>query len=163
MPDIRDIKPPLDWPANYAWLIVLLVLALMMGIAFLWWWIKKKNSVPKNILPPKTVWEIACEELEKLRQEDLLSQGKFKEYYSRLSDIVRSYVEERFKLRAPEMTTEEFLLSLENAAVIQGPQKEILKEFLYFCDLVKFAKHIPLASEGVQAFAIVKRFVEETK
>src|SRR5207245_506058 len=70
---------------------------------------RPKRAAPSA--PRRPPHEIAAAELERLRGRRLVEHGAFKEYYSALSDIVRRYLEDRFKLRAPEMTTEEFLLA----------------------------------------------------
>ncbi len=158
--DIRDVKPPLDVLSGYPGWIVL-TLGIILGIGFFLWRRNQKNK--KRISTQKTIWEIAYEQLANLEKQGLLSKGQFKEYYSKLSGIVRHYIEERFNIRAPEMTTEEFLRSLDSSAVITVPQKEILRDFLQSCDLVKFAKHEPVREEAAKAMAIVKTFIEGTK
>ena len=160
--DIYDIKPPLDWPGIHLGLIAILILAAIFVSAILWW-IHKQNKAKGNIVPQKTIWEVAYQQLEELEREDLLSKGKFKEYYSRLCDIIRHYIEERFHIRTCEMTTEEFLNFLRISPILSDQQKMILQDFLNSCDLVKFAKHVPPASEGGKVFEITKKFIEETK
>src|SRR4029077_9600432 len=89
-------------------------------------------------------------------------QGLFKEYYSALSGIVRAYVERRFGVRAPEMTTEEFLLTTARGGRLQGAYRALLGEFLGQSDLVKFARHVPTLADSERAWASARRFVEET-
>lgn len=159
--DIRDVKPPLDVSSGYGWLI-LLVSGILFLIGFFLWRRYQKNK-QKILSPQKTIWEITGERLSHLEKKDFLSKGQLKEYYSELSDITRYYIEERFNIRAPEMTTEEFLHSLDSSSVMNMHQKEILKDFLQSCDLVKFARHEPQREEAVKAIGIVRKFVEETK
>ena len=95
--------------------------------------------------------------------KDLARRGLFKDYYSEISAIIRSYLEDRFALNAPEMTTEEFLNSLRDSGSLSTERKEPLKSFLNACDLVKFAKYLPPSSEVEAVFMTAKKFVEETK
>ena len=84
------------------------------------------------------------------------------EHYTTLAAIVRTYVEQRFGLRAPEMTTEEFLGVSARDARLAGSHRGLLGQFLGECDLVKFARHVPTVNDGERALAAATRFVEET-
>src|SRR5205823_13096562 len=108
---------------------------------------RPKRAAPSA--PRRPPHEIAAAELERLRGRRLVEQGAFKEYYSALSDIVRRYLEHRFQLRAPEMTTEEFLLATARDGRLVAAHRRLLGEFLVESDLVKFARHLPtVRSEG---------------
>ena len=113
-------------------------------------------------MKPKLPHERALEELEKIRRARLRT-GDIKGYYIGISDCVRHYVEEVFMLRAPEMTTEEFLASLKDSSALSGGQKVLLKEFLMSCDMVKFAKYAPARDEIGSLFATAKNFIDQTK
>ena len=162
--DLRDIKPPIDLPADYfLWFVLLGILALG-GIAFLVRFLILRLKQPKKILEPtKLSWKIALERLNALQQQNLPQQGQVKEYYSQLSDIIRRYMEDRFHIRAPEMTTQEFLWSLNNFRGLTDLHKNLLKNFLNSCDLVKFAKYGPTLNEMDESFQFAVKLVEETK
>ena len=162
MPDIRDAHPPVDFLANYLWLYVLLALGLT---ALIFWIVKRKRSWQKQKPPaePKEPWVIALESLEALKKKNWPAQGKVKEYYSALSDIIRRYIEAQFAISAPEMTTEEFLSSLNRSHGMSDSQKAAIKEFLNSCDMVKFAKYGPQPEEMEESFNLARQFVEETK
>ncbi len=161
---IRDIKPPVYFKESYLFLILLAAagaLALILFLAiFIYKKRKKKKAIPLS--PPKAPYEIACEAFNRLQSQDLPSHGKMKEYYSGLSDIVRGYTERRFTIRAPEMTTEEFLYFLRNSDTLSGSHKNLLKEFLALCDVVKFAKYGPSRKETGISMISAKKFVDET-
>jgi len=95
--------------------------------------------------------------------KDLVKEGKIKEFYEQISDILRHYIEHRFNLRAPERTTEEFLIELATAEVLGAADKEDLGEFLKHCDLVKFARYNPATEQIQKTFDLVKNFIEKTK
>lgn len=163
--DIRDIKPPVYFKGSHLFLILLAASGALALVSLLAILIYKKYRKRKAIppAPPKTPYEIACEALSVLKSQDLPSHGKMKEYYSGLSDIVRVYTEGRFAVRAPEMTTEEFLYFLRNSDILSGSHKNLLKEFLTLCDVVKFAKYGPNLKETGESIVSAKKFIDETK
>jgi len=107
--------------------------------------------------------EVAYARLRALVAEGLVEAGRIKEFYDRISGILRHYIEDRFDLRAPERTTEEFLAELRFTEVLSPSHKETLGEFLTHCDLVKFAKHEPTTEQIQQTFDLVKDFIEKTR
>lgn len=159
---IHDVKPPLDLPFNPFWVIVFSLLFLIILVGIIFCWRKRKKPAPAAVIV-KSSWEKAYEALSALEKSTLLSQLQFKEFYSQLSDIVRHYLEERFHYKAPEMTTEEFLFSLKGSDQLNEKQKDTLKEFLTSCDMVKFAKYVPVIDEAKKSLQLARQLVEETK
>ena len=157
---IHDIKPPLNLPSHPFWIILGILLFLAAAGYFL---LRRKKNTTKPPMAIQSPWEKACQALLVLEKSSLLSQSRFKEFYSELSDIVRHYFEERFHYHAPEMTTEEFLLSLKSSDQLNSKQQETLKEFLTSCDMVKFAKYVPAVDEGKKSLQLAKQLIEETK
>ncbi len=161
---LRDVKAPVYFPTSYILLFIILFLLLAGGIvAFIYSRREKKAKKEEIPVDPRAPWEIAYDQLDELGKSSLLARGQFKEYYSQLSGIVRLYFENRFKIRAPEMTTEEFLWSLEESGVLTVGQKGTLKKFMNSCDIVKFAKHIPGTQEAQESFVFARQLIEETK
>ena len=162
--DIRDIKPPQDPPINWRPYYVLAgALAALLLVAYGGYRVLRRPGRSAAGPPPRPAHEIAHEELARLRARDLPEQGAFKEYYSALTAIVRSYLEQRFRLRAPEMTTEEFLLvTARGAAALQSGHRALLGDFLGESDLVKFARHHPTLADAERAYGAAARFVDET-
>jgi len=161
--DIRDIKGPVFFPANYTLLVILIVAAILIGLYFLFKFLRERKNAPAVPFIKKSAYELACQALLDLEVQDLPSRGLMKEYYILLSNIVRFYIEGRFNMKAPEMTTEEFLFSLKNSGGLSITHKNLLKEFLNLCDAVKFAKYGPTEKEISQSFDIAKAFIDETK
>ena len=158
--DIRGAKPLLPLgPRWWGWAAA----ALALLIASAWVWAARRRRAPDApAIPQRPPHEIALEALERLHRDGLLAAGRHEAYFVRLSTIVRTYVEGRFSLRAPEMTTEEFLQAAAQAQSISYEQRQLLQDFLVQCDLVKFARYQPSASEGEDARAAARRFVLET-
>jgi len=155
--DIKDIKGPLHF-LEINWILVsAVVVFLILGAGvFLFYKAKKAKA------PIKLPHETALEEIEAAKTA-YARGGDVKEYYVGMSDCVRRYIERVFNLKAPEMTTEEFLNSLRESQALSLEQKDLLKEFLNACDLVKFAKYKPTGDEMETVYKTAKRFVEETK
>ena len=108
----------------------------------------------------KSPLEVALSALEQLEKDDLVAKGELKEYYGRVSSILREYVEGRYGLQAPERTTEEFMEDLRrDSGTLSKEQKSLLEKFLMHCDLVKFAKFEPSADEVRATFESCKDFV----
>jgi hypothetical protein len=160
--DIRDIKPPLvppfDW-RPYALVGAALAAALLV-LGGLYYLVNRPRR--QYTSPPPPAHEVALAALARLRQKRLLDEGKLEEFYVQLSSIIRRYLEDRFALRAPEMTTEEFLSVTAQDRRLSAPQRRLLSDFLSQADLVKFARHLPTLADTEGAYDAGRRFVEET-
>ncbi len=159
--DIRGIKPPLF--LAWRWIVPLGLLLAALGTAWIAWRRRRRPIESTPAPPPVPPHVAALRELEQLEREALLAQGHAEAYYVRLSAIVRRYVEGRFGLRAPEMTTEEFLSASTRSMALLSSHRQLLNDFLRQSDLVKFARYQPSAHEADQALAAARRLVEETK
>ncbi len=160
--DIRDIRPPVDIPLFWEWGLVLLTAALAGG-GLVWGIRRWRRSHACQILEPaRSPAERAQERMRALREADLPAQGRVKEFYTELSLILREYIEERFAVNAPEMTTEEFLVSLPGRAVCRCDQEQVLADFLTGCDLVKFARYAAAPAEMDGSYRLVEAFIQQT-
>ncbi|MDD3089246.1 MAG: hypothetical protein PHT95_04795 [Candidatus Omnitrophica bacterium] len=162
--DIRGLKGVVPFSTGAAWKS--LVIMLMVGLAGLAVYVRKGARLPWAHDPDEKVkpaHEIAYQELRDLKKMELPSKGRMQEYYFRLSDIVRHYVENRFFLRAPEMTTEEFLEKAKGSEELKKEHKSLLKGFLSTCDMVKFAKYGPTPLEAMDSLKSAEKLVDETK
>lgn len=165
---IKDIKGPLNEPFDWREAIpyVLWGLAILAAVALIVWAIikftKKKpittEKKPKIIIPPHIK---ALEALNQLKAQQLWQEGKVKQYHSAISEILRTYIEERYKVNALEQTTEEILTAL-RSVVIDNESKARLKQVLTLADLVKFAKEQPLPQENEMSLSNAFSFVEGT-
>jgi len=160
--DIRDIRGPKSL-ASYVWLYVLMALIILFVIAGVFIFIILKKKKGQENVPPIPAHIIAYEALDALEKKDYIKKGKIKAYYTELSDIVRHYLENRFNIRAPEMTTEEFLIKVKEDNALSIEHKGLLREFLSNCDLVKFAKYQPAVEEANLSLSLAKRLIDQTK
>ena len=164
--DIRDIKPPLeierDWMRIIRFVAAGVIIVLIGILIFIY--IKRrrqgKSFIPHREKPKRPSHEIALEELDQLLREQLLEQGEIKQFYIRISEIIRRYIEGRFFITAIEMTTTQLIDNM-NEAEIEKEDIQLVEDFLMQCDLVKFAKYIPTSEEHKkvidQAFEVVNK------
>jgi len=154
--DIKDIKGPIRVREIKKFLAMLALIITFIALTILAY---RKIRQRKPVRLPH---ETALEELQSLKGV-FLQSGDVKSYYVGISDSVRRYIERAFNLRAPEMTTEEFLESLNNSSSLSLGQKSLLRDFMGSCDLVKFAKYAPSRDEADLVFTTAAKFIEETK
>ena len=122
--------------------------------------------VDEDDVPTITPHERALQALESLVSRRLPEQGEVEPYFVELSEIFRRYIEDRFGLRAPEQTTEEFLVDLRRSEVgrraIDAAQRDGLQGFLERADLVKFARDEPDLTVCRDAASAAREFVRTT-
>jgi hypothetical protein len=155
--DIRGIKKPVPIPNGWVWFAWVLGAAALL--ALVWYGLKRWKRRSKKVslevfVPPH-------ERARRKLQEALELLDQPKPFCTLVSDAVRLYLEERFSLRAPERTTEEFLLDLQTTQHLTRPQKDSLADFLSRCDLVKFAKFEPPATALQDIYQAALRLIEE--
>src|SRR5690554_4884623 len=154
--DIKDVIADNQASSMKWWMWVLIGLALIGGgIWTLLQWKKNKKSNPKESEVVYTPIEKATIGLKKLEEKQLIEKGAIKDYYSELTDIARTYLEEAVKIPAMENTTAELIENLKRTAVRRklAFSDEIiisLEKVLKQADLVKFAKSKPLEFEIVE-------------
>jgi len=159
--DIRDIKGPLDLPSIMIYFIyAALFILFIAGLFYLAKYLLKRGRL--FAAPPKKPHELAYERLKALKEKNYVGQGKYKEYFFELSLIVRYYLEDRFSLKAPEMTTEEFIAKLKDTKDLEYETKNILRNFLSYCDLVKFAKHGPAEQDAEDSYNSACMLIDNT-
>ena len=165
----KDIKPPFAEAFNWKWyskyfywgfsLLVIIILIILITIYF-----TKKNKIVvlKSEKPKIPAHIIALQSLEKIKNEQIWKEEKTKEYYSSISDTIRLYIEERFKVNALESTTAEIMKAF-RSQVVDKESKDKLQQLLMLSDLVKFAKQFPIISEHTFTLQNAFDFVNETK
>jgi len=164
--DIKAVrKAPFVW-TDYLWLlwIVLggmLLLALIGVVIYLV--LRKKRTgfffKPPEVLPAHLR---AIRDLDRLKQEKIWQQGREKEFYSRLTDILRSYICEREGIQAMKMTSGEILKEIRKVCETDSVYDN-LKQILSTADLVKFAKYRPYPDENDLSMVNGYFFVNQTR
>lgn len=149
--DVPD--PPL---VTRWWMWALAAAVIGAAVAFLLWRRKRAGVVARA-----SAYDRAVDQLEQLEAAGLPAGDEIDAWYVHLSSIVRRYLEERFAIRAPELTTEEFLR--EASASLSTEHRRLLGDFLAGCDRVKFAQHTPSAEEMRGALDTALAFVRQTR
>jgi hypothetical protein len=131
-------------------------------LAGVWWWYRQRQRATAVPLQQRPAHLLALAALGRLQRQDLIGQERIEEFYVRVSTILRRYIEWRFGLRAPEQTTEEFLVAALATGGLIVAHRDLLEAFLQHCDLVKFARYRPLPHAMEETFESAKTFVEQT-
>jgi len=164
---VKPIKAPLEvaleW-TEFIYYIIAGVLLLVIALVSFFIWRRNRKPIPEVVERPKPkdpahVW--AKRELKKLEEEKLWQKDEVKQYYSRLTDILRMYLEYRYEWYALESTTEEIAAEVEKYE-INDVAKKLLLDTLRTADLVKFAKMQTPAEVSAKALENVKDLVEVT-
>src|ERR1700730_14293255 len=134
--DFHDIAPPIDYSLIPPWLIFLGAFVALTIIGLIAWLIFKSFRRPAPIQLPRGR---ALELLERM-QSDVEKMPPY-QFSIRVSDILRSYVTEQFNLPVTRQTSIEFLNIIKTASPFSDDEKELLKDFLDRCDLIKFARY----------------------
>lgn len=164
----RDIKTVMDvsltiW--DYLMIAGIILLAALL-LWFGWRWYRGRRSREETVeeppapeLPPGVV---ALNDLDALRAQRLWQDGRHKEYQSRLTDILRTYVERRFKVPAMEHPTSEIMPEV---AMVGLPTAAVdrFERVLQTADRTKFARYTPTADEHESGMQFAVEFVESTR
>lgn len=154
--DIKDVIVDNQSSSMKWWMWLLISLALIGG--GVWAFIQWKKKQTKTSKEPEVVYtpiEKATIGLKKLEEKQLIEKGAIKDYYSELTDIARTYLEEAVKIPAMENTTAELIENLKLTAIkrnlaFSDEMISSLEKVLKQADLVKFAKSKPLDFEIVE-------------
>ena len=166
---LHDIKPVQKAP--FVWTDYLWILWLVLGIAFILaliglviYLILKKKRKGYVFKPPvvQPAHVRAINELDKLKAEKIWQQGREKEFYSKLTDILRHYIYEREGVNAMEMTSGEILNEVRKLQEVDSVYDN-LKQILSTSDLVKFAKYKPYPDENDLSLVNAYFFVNQTR
>jgi Na+-transporting methylmalonyl-CoA/oxaloacetate decarboxylase gamma subunit len=166
---ITDIKAPIDAPITLREILPFVgigfVFILLVFLAYVLYmkFAKKEPIFVKKEKPKEPAHIIAYRELDNLKKEKLWQKGQIKEYYSKLTEVVRVYIEARFGILAMESTTDEIMEAFRISGDLNKELKEELFDTLGRADFVKFAKANPLANENEMSLTFAYDFVAKTK
>jgi len=112
----------------------------------------------------RSAYEVARARLDRLTvRPSPTAAEEIDAFFVELSDIVRHYLEDRFELRSPELTTEEFLEQMSDSPDLTLEHQRLLRGFLRRADLVKFAQHVPSKEDIHDSVGAAERFLDETR
>lgn len=150
-----------DWSLSF-WLSVLML--VLLAVAY-YLYLRLRDNKPiiarikivKRLLPHQK----AMKEIEQIKADKMVSSENQKEYYTKLTDTLRKYIEERYGFSAMEMTSSEIIERL-TASDDQQSLDELRRLFMT-ADLVKFAKYSTLINENDANLVNAIDFINQTK
>jgi hypothetical protein len=157
---VREHLAPLREPGSlWPWLVGLAVLAAVAApLAYRSW------KAARGEARRRSAWEIARARLDALSSRQRpASEDDIDTFFVELSSLIRRYLEDRFELRAPELTTEEFLQVASASPDLDEAHQAFLRDFLRRADEVKFGRLIPPPEDIEAALASASRFLDDTR
>jgi hypothetical protein len=163
--EAKDIKPPMAAPLTFKEALpyttaVMIVIALLY-LLFRYLKNRTEQVYEEEKAPIITVlpFQIALDKLESLKTQKKWQQGKTKEYYSDLSEIIRTYIEDGLDTAAMEMLTSDIIASLQRQQI----ESKELAVLLHTADMAKFAKAQPTEQENEKLLNTAFQFIHQTK
>lgn len=158
------VEVPLQWQ-DIDSMVYSLILMLLFGAGCVFLIVRLKNNKPIikiiKIEPKLPPHQEAMKHIEEIKANKNIQREDPKLYYTELTDVIRTYIAERFGFNAMEMTSAEIIEQL-----LQVKDKDSLKDLKYLfetADLVKFAKHAPMMNENDMNLVNAVDFINETK
>lgn len=170
----QDIRPIVDivevewtmWErfmqflSTYKYWLIIILAVILLALYFIKWYKRRNNSTTTST--KLSLEEKYLQQINLLESKNYLEHDDFKQYYSELSDILRTYINDRFLIAAPELTTQELLKVTKRVGEIKK-HRPFLKSFLQTSDMIKFAKastNIATAKDDLQN---VVKFIKTTR
>lgn len=169
---ITGIKDPINTPfmlseiediLTYTGIGILLIGLLIFLYSKYGHLISKKEKPAEKVVPLEPAHIIAMRELDRIQESKLWEKNREKEYYTDITDTLRTYLEHRFNVTAMEQTSDEILDTLKSVGEIDKGSMAEIDQVLKLADLVKFAKFNPLPEENNRSIKNAYAFVDKTK
>ncbi len=162
--DIRDIKSVIGLPSQLVKIILICtgVVLLLIISALVWLFFTRPDIFRNFFAPPLKPHQEAIQAIQRLQDSGLLAKGNVREFYFRLSEIIKKYFQKRFGFKALEDTSSEILeefLKMETAM----DEFKLIQNFFEAVDFVKFAKFVPEPAEIQKDVKLAIEVVERTK
>ena len=164
--ELRDIKPQagLAVPPVWPWIAGGLLVAAVIAVGG-WWAYRRWQGKPFGLAPAvdnRPPWQVAYDELVRVEGLGLLEQGRTKEYYTLVTDCLRTYLANQFHLRVFDRTTTELKPILRQSDLAPDHTQRFLDLFMD-SDLVKFAKFLPDVETASRATIEARSLVDSTR
>lgn len=160
---IKPYRAPITVGEVLPWLLIATLTGIIIWAAVRYY--KKRKMLKAGevpYIPPDPAHVIAFRELEALKNEQLWQKGETKKYYTGLTEILRRYLENRFRVYSLELTTAETLEALVKTGFKKDASYNQVKSVLNSADLVKFAKYKPEPEENELHYQTAWDFVLST-
>ena len=153
--ELHDISPPVDYSLIPLWAFFAAAFVVLALIGFVAWFILRWLRRPKPEITPRAR---ALALLQRARGE-IVKVGPY-QFSIRVSDILRRYVTEQYRLPVTRQTSVEFLETLAKASPFSEDEKSLLGDFLNRCDLIKFARYDATIADSERLLDEATRFVQ---
>ena len=162
---LHDIKGQMRYLLTakeiFPWLLAFWGVAGLVILAVCLMLVRKRRADGQSVARDPA-YIVALRELDKWRGDKFWAADKQKAYYSGITDALKTYIEDRFGVDAPEMTTAELFTALKGAEDLPAELREELRGVFECADFVKFAKHVASDEENARALPTAVRFVTST-
>ncbi len=165
-PALRDLKKQAEIPEPTRWLLWgILALSVCVLCAIIWhfWRRRRRKPVPLTPAQKQDLLELAESDLRNLLARGFPENGKEKQFYVLLSDIIKRILSAGYGIHTAEQTTSEIMEALNRNTVPGSEEKKKIESFLLRCDVVKFAKYVPSRDEHASATEDALRILAERK
>lgn len=164
---IRDIKAPEKAPVSFAEILpylLIIIAAILIILAILYYYRKRKSKFIelKPAKPTEPAHITALRELDKIKSQKLWQQKQVKEYYTRITYVIRWYISKRFSILALEQTSDEILDHIKSLK-LDTVNYQNLENLLNLADIVKFAKGEPDPNDNIIHLDNAYDFIKLTK
>ncbi len=153
--EFHDIAPPVDYSLVPPWVIFAASFAGLCLLGLIIWTVRRRMRRPE---PEKSPRVRALEKLKLARVE--IDRTTPYQFSIRVSDILRRYVVEEYRLPITRQTSVEFLEAISQAATFSEDERTLLADFLSRCDLIKFARYDATAADSELLLEEATRFVK---
>ena len=157
---LRDIKPQatLPSPPLWPWIVAVLLLFILLALIGLWLYRANRRTEPQVIIDTRSPHQIALAEFDQIEAQKLPQQQRFKEHYTQVTDVLRTYLEGAYNVSALGRTTLEIRREMRSIPEQDGFQSRFFG-LLDTADLVKFAKVIPRTEDAQEALTEARQIV----
>ena len=163
---LHDIKGQIRYPLTFKellpWIAAFWLLAVLVILAVCLVQLHRRRAGGEAAAPKDPAYIVALRELDKWRGDKFWAPDKQKAYYSGITDALKTYIEDRFGVDAPEMTTAELFDALRAEKDLPEELRQELQDVFECADFVKFAKHTASDEENARALPTAVRFVTST-
>ena len=163
---LHDIKGQMRYPLTpgevMPWVMVFWLAAGLVILVVCLLLVRKRRATGEVAAVRDPAHVVALRALDKWRDEAFWAPERQKAFYSGITDTLKTYIEERFGVDAPEMTTAELFDALRDEKSISADLREELRGVFECADFVKFAKHVASGEENARALPTAVRFVNST-